>query len=211
MLQMNHESRQEFLKKLIDRLRQQPQVPLKADGLADGLEQHLRQVVPSENATHEIPRNEASGSNDTSGRAREHQKRSKLRDELECHLREADGLICELEAIERQGRRLNQREIDRAKNPNLLRPVPIGPNRQGRLGARGRFPTRPTRPPNPAPIKLDGRLVAELSYQISSITAELGNLRDVMQGLSNTIYENTTGLEHVIASNQEILDEMQDT
>ena len=130
-----NESRQEFLKKLIDRLRQQPQVPLEADGLADGLEQHLRQVVPSENATHEIPRNEASGSNDTSGRAREHQKRSKLRDELECHLREADGLICELEAIERQGRRLNQREIDRAKNPNLLRPVPIGPNRQGRLGA----------------------------------------------------------------------------
>ena len=43
------------------------------------------------------------------------------------------------------------------------------------------------------------------------MTAELGNLRDVMQGLSNTIYDNTTGLEHIIASNQEILDEMQDT
>ena len=41
------------------------------------------------------------------------------------------------------------------------------------------------------------------------MTAELGNLRDVMQGLSNTIYENTTGLENVITSNQDILDEMQ--
>ena len=67
------------------------------------------------------------------------------------------------------------------------------------------------RPPNPAPIELDGRLVAELSYQISSMTAELGNLRDVMQGLSNTIYENTTGLENVITSNQDILDEMEIT
>ena len=146
---------------------------------------------------------------ETTRRACEHQEQSKLREELEHDLRKANCLIRELEAIERQGRRLNQREIERARDPNLLRPIPIGPNRQGRLGAQGRFPTRPARPPNPAPIELDGRLVAELSYQISLMTAELGNLRDVMQGLSNTIYENTTGLESVVTSNQDILDEMQ--
>ena len=158
---------------------------------------------------HKIPHNEASGSNNTSGRVREHLKCSELRDELDCDLREAEGLIRELEAIERQGRRLNQREIEREQDPNLFRPVPINQNQQGRLGAQGRFPTRPDRPPNPAPVEFDGRLVAELSYQLSSMTAELGNLRDVMQGLSNTIYENTTGLGSVVTSNQDILDEMQ--
>ena len=125
------------MKKHLNRLRHRhrPQAEANnlANNLADGLEHHLRRVIPSENATHglpcnKIPRNDASGSNDTSGRVREHLKRSELRDELDRDLREAEGLIRKLEAIERQGRRLNQREIERARDPNLLRPIPIGPN-----------------------------------------------------------------------------------
>ena len=71
------------------RLRHRPQT--EANHLADNLENHLRRVVPSENSTglprNEIPRNEASG------RVCEHLKRSELRDELDCDLREAEGLI----------------------------------------------------------------------------------------------------------------------
>ena len=45
----------------------------------------------------------------------------------------------------------------------------------------------------------------ELTYQMATLTAELGNLRDVMQGLSNTIYDNTNILEQIIRNNEEVL------
>ena len=42
---------------------------------------------------------------------------------------------------------------------------------------------------------------------MATLTAELGNLRDVMQGLSNTIYDNTNILEQIIRNNKEVLNE----
>ena len=48
----------------------------------------------------------------------------------------------------------------------------------------------------------------ELNYQISELTSELRNVCDVMQGLSNTVYQNTTTLDQIIALNENILAEL---
>ena len=52
--------------------------------------------------------------------------------------------------------------------------------------------------------------IRELTYQITSLTTEMRNLRDVMGGLSTTINANTEFLEQIVASNGEILNEIRD-
>ena len=55
---------------------------------------------------------------------------------------------------------------------------------------------------------LDREPIRELCYQLSALTAEIMNVRDVMGGLSDTIHANTTILENLTTSNEEILTEI---
>ena len=92
-----NQPRQDFLKKHLNplRLRQRPQA--EAINLAENFENHLKRVIPSENATWpprpriDLPRNEVPR-NEASRRVREHLKRSELRDEL-------DRDLCEQKAL----------------------------------------------------------------------------------------------------------------
>ena len=61
---------------------------------------------------------------------------------------------------------------------------------------------------NPMFPDLDREPITELCYQMSALTAELRNVRDVMGGLSDTIFTNSTVLETLAASNDEILNEI---
>ena len=70
------------------------------------------------------------------------------------------------------------------------------------MGARPRV-----RPPRAANFNLNRNPLQEMTYQLAMLTAELGNLRDVMQSLSNTIYANSTILEQLIQNNEEVIDE----
>ena len=50
----------------------------------------------------------------------------------------------------------------------------------------------------------------EITYQISSITTELRNLRDTLGALINAVHENTEFLETVQDSNKQVVQELQD-
>ena len=80
-----------------------------------------------------------------------------------------------LEAIYSYERRERQRERERARHPKML--IDLVTN-----GPAG----RPTGRENPLGLNLAQGPIMELNYQISSLTSEIRNLRDVMQALSNT-------------------------
>ena len=92
---------------------------------------------------------------------------------------------------------------------NVIDPTPPGfigpPPRYGSRGhgARHRAPggLHPLREQDP---------MRELAYQITFLTTEMRNLRDVMGGLSNRVNSNTEFLEQIVASNGEILNKIRD-
>ena len=131
----------------------------------------------------------------------EHRNNFRIRPRnLERDFAEADELVSELEEVQRQERQLNAIEQDQNRQRNRVfrelnpennhpephpepRPIPV-------------IPINPARHP-----------FQELTYQLAALTAELGNLRDVMQGLSDTIYDNTNILDQIIRNNEEVLEE----
>ena len=127
-----------------------------------------------------------------------HNFRRRLRN-LENDLAAAGELVGELEEIQRQERQLDniEREQNRQRNRILGGRIENGhPEPHPEPRQIPVIPMNPVRHP-----------FQELTYQMATLTAELGNLRDVMQGLSNTIYDNTNILEQIIRNNEEVLNE----